>query len=136
MRKMFVVLVEVFVLVLFSESCRDHENKNGMHEILYINNKSGMDLYFEIVDCDTLMSGYDFFKDNSFLIKDNERTKMYKRGGYEQSIKFCSRFCILFFDASLKGIPFDTVWKHEMFDYRKIYTLDQLDSLDWTITVP
>ncbi|WP_148375556.1 MULTISPECIES: hypothetical protein [Butyricimonas] len=131
--KQLVVLLLIFISIL---SCRRPSNKEGRHEILRIRNDSDKDLYYISNYCDSILPIDNFMKDAQTLVKSKSQKKEYELGGFEHDFRFCPYFIILFVDAELKETPYDTIRKYDMVLYRRSYTLEQLDSLNWTVTVP
>ena len=131
--KQIVVLLLIIIGVF---SCREPKNKEGRHEILRIRNNSDKNLYYTQGNCDTLLPTYNFMGQAPAYIKSGSLKKEYMLGGFENDFRFCPFMVLLFVDAELREVPYDTIRKYDMVLYRRIYTLEQLDSLDWTVTVP
>ena len=126
----------VLLLVLLGASSCTPKNKEGQHEILQIRNDSDKDLYYTREMCDTLLPAYNFMGQTPAFIKSKSQIKKYRTGGFEYDFRLCPYLILLFVDAELLEIPYDTIRKYDMVLYRRSYTLEQLDSLDWTVTVP
>ena len=131
--KQLVVLLLIFISIL---SCRRPSNKEGRHEILRIRNDSDKDLFYDRGTCVTLLPIYNFMGQAPAFIKSKSQKKEYELGGFEHDFRFCPFMIFFFVDAELLEIPYDTIRKYNMVLYRRSYTLEQLDSLDWTVTVP
>lgn len=130
--KQAVVLLLIFIGVF---SCKP-QNKEGQHEILRIKNDSDKNLYYTLNRCDSLLPAYNFMGQAPAFIKSKSQVKEYELGGFEYDFRLCPYLILLFVDAELLEIPYDTIRKYDMVLYRRSYTLEQLDSLDWTVTVP
>ena len=137
MRKVIVIVS----LVLFVTGCWEYKNTPSNHQILRICNHSDMDIYFRQGNCE----GEIF--DNYNISATPQVYKIYAhecKNEYSPSFEvdmeyWCKELKIsyVFFDAKiLETIPFDTVFKYNMMLGSKIFTKEQLDSLDWTITYP
>ena len=138
MRKIIVIVS----LVLFLTACRlEYRNTSSNHQVIRICNNSDMDIYFRQGNCEGgIFDSYDI----------SATPQMYKIYAYECKNEYspsfevdmeywCSELKIsyVFFDAKIvETIPFDTVFKYNMMLGSKIFTKEQLDSLDWTITYP
>ena len=137
MRKVIVIVS----LVLFVTGCWEYKNTPSNHQILRICNHSDMDIYFSQGNCEGgIFDNYDI----------SATPQMFKIYAYECKNEYSPSFEIdmeywckelklsyVFFDAKiLETIPFDTVFKYNMMLGSKIFTKEQLDSLDWTITYP
>ena len=139
MRKIIVIVS----LVLFLTACRlEYRNTSSNHQIIRICNNSDMDIYFRQGNCE----GGIFDNVNigtspiDFKIFAYECKKDYSPS-FELDMEYsgCSELKIsyVFFDARIvETIPFDTIFKYNMMLGSKIFTKEQLDSLDWTITYP
>lgn len=137
MRKVIVIVS----LVLFLTGCWEYRNTPSNHQIIRICNNSDMDIYFRQGNCE----GEIF--DNYNISATPQVYKIYAhecKNEYSPSFEvdmeyWCKELKIsyVFFDAKiLETIPFDTVFKYNMMLGSKIFTKEQLDSLDWTITYP
>lgn len=137
MRKVIVIVS----LVLFVTGCWEYRNTPSNHQIIRICNNSDMDIYFRQGNCE----GEIF--DNYNISATPQVYKIYAhecKNEYSPSFEvdmeyWCKELKIsyVFFDAKiLETIPFDTVFKYNMMLGSKIFTKEQLDSLDWTITYP
>ena len=137
MRKVIVIVS----LVLFVTGCWEYRNTPSNHQIIRICNHSDMDIYFRQGNCE----GEIF--DNYNISATPQVYKIYAhecKNEYSPSFEvdmeyWCKELKIsyVFFDAKiLETIPFDTVFKYNMMLGSKIFTKEQLDSLDWTITYP
>ena len=137
MRKVIVIVS----LVLFVTGCWEYRNTPSNHQIIRICNNSDMDIYFRQGNCE----GEIF--DNYNISATPQVYKIYAhecKNEYSPSFEvdmeyWCKELKIsyVFFDAKiLETIPFDTVFKYNMMLRSKIFTKEQLDSLDWTITYP
>ena len=129
-----IVVLLLIIIVFFS--CRKLGNKEGRHEILRIRNNSDKDLYYTLRRCDSLLPIDHFMGEASALVKSKSQEKRYEIGGFEYDFRLCPYLILLFVDAELREVPYDTIRKYDMVLYRRIYTLEQLDSLDWIVTVP
>ena len=100
-----------------------------------------MDIYFRRGNCEGgIFDNYNIsLSPREFKIFAYECKNEY-RESFEADMKYwCKELKIsyVFFDAKiLETIPFDTVFKYNMMLGSKIFTKEQLDSLDWTITYP
>lgn len=138
MRKIIVIVS----LVLFLTACRlEYRNTSSNHQIIRICNNSDMDIYFRQGNCEGgIFDSYDI----SVSPIDNKIFAYECKNEYSPSFEvdmeyWCSELKIsyVFFDAKIvETIPFDTVFKYNMMLGSKIFTKEQLDSLDWTITYP
>ncbi|GKI20953.1 hypothetical protein CE91St19_03550 [Odoribacter laneus] len=137
MRKVIVIVS----LVLFVTGCWEYRNTPSNHQIIRICNNSDMDIYFRQGNCE----GEIF--DNYNISATPQVYKIYAhecKNEYSPSFEvdmeyWCKelKLSYVFFDAKiLETIPFDTVFKYNMMLGSKIFTKEQLDSLDWTITYP
>ena len=128
-------------LVLFLTGCWEYRNTPSNHQIIRICNHSDMDIYFRQGNCE----GEIF--DNYNISATPQVYKIYAhecKNEYSPSFEvdmeyWCKelKLSYVFFDAKiLETIPFDTVFKYNMMLGSKIFTKEQLDSLDWTITYP
>ena len=137
MRKVIVIVS----LVLFVTGCWEYRNTPSNHQIIRICNNSDMDIYFRQGNCE----GEIF--DNYNISATPQVYKIYAhecKNEYSPSFEvdmeyWCKelKLSYVFFDAKiLETIPFDTVFKYNMMLASKIFTKEQLDSLDWTITYP
>ena len=137
MRKVIVIIS----LVLFVTGCWEYKNTPSNHQIIRICNHSDMDIYFRQGNCE----GEIF--DNYNISATPQVYKIYAhecKNEYSPSFEvdmeyWCKelKLSYVFFDAKiLETIPFDTVFKYNMMLGSKIFTKEQLDSLDWTITYP
>ena len=135
MRKVIVIVS----LVLFVTGCWEYRNTPSNHQIIRICNNSDMDIYFRQGNCE----GEIF--DNYNISATPQVYKIYAhecKNEYSPSFEvdmeyWCKelKLSYVFFDAKiLETIPFDTVFKYNMMLGSKIFTKEQLDSLDWTIT--
>ena len=128
-------------LVLFLTGCWEYKNTPSNHQILRICNHSDMDIYFRQGDCEGgIFDNYNIsLSPREFKIFAYECKNEY-RESFEADMKYwCKelKLSYVFFDAKiLETIPFDTVFKYNMMLGSKIFTKEQLDSLDWTITYP
>ena len=137
MRKVIVIVS----LVLFVTGCWEYRNTPSNHQIIRICNNSDMDIYFSQGNCEGgIFDNYDI----------SATPQMFKIYAYECKNEYSPSFEVdmeywckelklsyVFFDAKiLETIPFDTVFKYNMMLGSKIFTKEQLDSLDWTITYP
>ena len=137
MRKVIIIIS----LVLFVTGCWEYKNTPSNHQILRICNYSDMDIYFRRGNCE----GGIF--DNANIASSPVDFKIFAhecKNEYSPSFEvdmeyWCKelKLSYVFFDAKiLETIPFDTVFKYNMMLGSKIFTKEQLDSLDWTITYP
>ena len=137
MRKVIVIVS----LVLFVTGCWEYRNTPSNHQIIRICNHSDMDIYFRQGNCE----GEIF--DNYNISATPQMYKIYAhecKNEYSPSFEvdmeyWCKelKLSYVFFDAKIvETIPFDTVFKYNMMLGSKIFTKEQLDSLDWTITYP
>ena len=137
MRKVIVIVS----LVLFVTGCWEYRNTPSNHQIIRICNHSDMDIYFRQGNCE----GEIF--DNYNISATPQVYKIYAhecKNEYSPSFEvdmeyWCKelKLSYVFFDAKIvETIPFDTVFKYNMMLGSKIFTKEQLDSLDWTITYP
>ena len=137
MRKVIVIVS----LVLFVTGCWEYRNTPSNHQIIRICNNSDMDIYFSQGNCEGgIFDNYDISATpQMFKIYAYECKNEY-RPSFEVDMEYwCKELKIsyVFFDAKiLETIPFDTVFKYNMMLGSKIFTKEQLDSLDWTITYP
>ena len=137
MRKVIIIIS----LVLFVTGCWEYKNTPSNHQIIRICNHSDMDIYFSQGNCEGgIFDNYDI----------SATPQMFKIYAYECKNEYSPSFEIdmeywckelkisyVFYDAKiLETIPFDTVFKYNMMLGSKIFTKEQLDSLDWTITYP
>ncbi len=133
--------VIIISLVLFVTGCWEYKNTPSNHQIIRICNHSDMDIYFSQGNCEGgIFDNYDI----------SATPQMFKIYAYECKNEYSPSFEIdmeywckelkisyVFYDAKiLETIPFDTVFKYNMMLGSKIFTKEQLDSLDWTITYP
>ena len=138
MRKIIVIVS----LVLFLTACRlEYRNTSSNHQIIRICNNSDMDIYFRQGNCEGgIFDSYDI----RVSPIDNKIFAYECKNEYSPSFEvdmeyWCSELKIsyVFFDAKIvETIPFDTIFKYNMMLGSKIFTKEQLDSLDWTITYP
>ena len=134
-------VIVIISLVLFVTGCWEYRNTPSNHQILRICNHSDMDIYFRQGDCEGgIFDNYNIsLSPREFKIFAYECKNEY-RESFEADMKYwCKELKIsyVFFDAKiLETIPFDTVFKYNMMLGSKIFTKEQLDSLDWTITYP
>ena len=134
-------VIVIISLVLFVTGCWEYRNTPSNHQILRICNHSDMDIYFRRGNCEGgIFDNYDI----------SATPQMFKIYAYECKNEYSPSFEIdmeywckelkisyVFYDAKiLETIPFDTVFKYNMMLGSKIFTKEQLDSLDWTITYP
>ena len=137
MRKVIIIIS----LVLFVTGCWEYKNTSSNHQILRICNYSDMDIYFRRGNCE----GGIF--DNANIASSPVDFKIFAhecKNEYSPSFEvdmeyWCKelKLSYVFFDAKIvETIPFDTVFKYNMMLGSKIFTKEQLDSLDWTITYP
>ena len=135
-------VIVIISLVLFVTGCWEYRNTPSNHQILRICNYSDMDIYFRRGNCE----GGIFDNANiasspvDFKIFAHECKNEYSPS-FEVDIEYSGcldpRISYVFFDAKIvETIPFDTVFKYNMMLGSKIFTKEQLDSLDWTITYP
>ncbi|GKI20954.1 hypothetical protein CE91St19_03560 [Odoribacter laneus] len=137
MRKVIVIVS----LVLFVTGCWEYKNTPSNHQILRICNHSDMDIYFSQGNCEGgIFDNYDISATpQMFKIYAYECKNEYSPSFEVDMEYWCKELKIsyVFFDAKiLETIPFDTVFKYNMMLGSKIFTKEQLDSLDWTITYP
>ena len=137
MRKVIVIVS----LVLFVTGCWEYRNTPSNHQILRICNHSDMDIYFSQGNCEGgIFDNYDISATpQMFKIYAYECKNEYSPSFEVDMEYWCKELKIsyVFFDAKiLETIPFDTVFKYNMMLGSKIFTKEQLDSLDWTITYP
>lgn len=137
MRKVIVIIS----LVLFVTGCWEYKNTPSNHQILRICNHSDMDIYFRRGNCEGgIFDNYDISATpQMFKIYAYECKNEYSPSFEVDMEYWCKELKIsyVFFDAKiLETIPFDTVFKYNMMLGSKIFTKEQLDSLDWTITYP
>ena len=123
-------------LILFGLNGCKAKNEPGCHEILRIENKLDIDMYYIWGNCDGGLPSYNFMGQKSALLKSKSQVKDYNLGGFEKDFRYCPSLTLLFVDAKLLDIPYDTIRKNDMVLYRRSYTLEQLDSLNWIVTVP
>ena len=134
-------VIVIISLVLFVTGCWEYRNTPSNHQIIRICNHSDMDIYFRQGNCE----GEIF--DNYNISATPQVYKIYAhecKNEYSPSFEvdmeyWCKelKLSYVFFDAKiLETIPFDTVFKYNMMLGSKIFTKEQLDSLDWTITYP
>ena len=134
-------VIVIISLVLFLTGCWEYKNTPSNHQILRICNYSDMDIYFRRGNCE----GGIF--DNANIASSPVDFKIFAhecKNEYSPSFEidmeyWCKELKIsyVFYDAKiLETIPFDTVFKYNMMLGSKIFTKEQLDSLDWTITYP
>ena len=134
-------VIVIISLVLFVTGCWEYRNTPSNHQILRICNHSDMDIYFRRGNCE----GGIF--DNANIASSPVDFKIFAhecKNEYSPSFEidmeyWCKELKIsyVFYDAKiLETIPFDTVFKYNMMLGSKIFTKEQLDSLDWTITYP
>ena len=134
-------VIVIISLVLFVTGCWEYRNTPSNHQIIRICNHSDMDIYFRRGNCEGgIFDNYDI----------SVTPQVYKVYAYECKNEYSPSFEVdmeywckelkisyVFFDAKiLETIPFDTVFKYNMMLGSKIFTKEQLDSLDWTITYP
>ena len=137
MRKVIVIVS----LVLFVTGCWEYKNTPSNHQILRICNHSDMDIYFSQGNCEGgIFDNYDISATpQMFKIYAYECKNEYSPSFEVDMEYWCKELKIsyVFFDAKiLETIPFDTVFKYNMMLGSKIFTKEQLDSLDLTITYP
>ena len=137
MRKVIVIVS----LVLFVTGCWEYRNTPSNHQIIRICNHSDMDIYFSQGNCEGgIFDNYDISATpQMFKIYAYECKNEYSPSFEVDMEYWCKELKIsyVFFDAKiLETIPFDTVFKYNMMLGSKIFTKEQLDSLDWTITYP
>ena len=137
MRKVIVIVS----LVLFVTGCWEYKNTPSNHQILRICNHSDMAIYFSQGNCEGgIFDNYDISATpQMFKIYAHECKNEYSPSFEVDMEYWCKELKIsyVFFDAKiLETIPFDTVFKYNMMLGSKIFTKEQLDSLDWTITYP
>ena len=137
MRKVIVIVS----LVLFVTGCWEYRNTPSNHQIIRICNNSDMDIYFSQGNCEGgIFDNYDISATpQMFKIYAYECKNEYSPSFEVDMEYWCKELKIsyVFFDAKiLETIPFDTVFKYNMMLGSKIFTKEQLDSLDWTITYP
>ena len=137
MRKVIVIIS----LVLFLTGCWEYRNTPSNHQIIRICNHSDMDIYFSQGNCEGgIFDNYDISATpQMFKIYAYECKNEYSPSFEVDMEYWCKELKIsyVFYDAKiLETIPFDTVFKYNMMLGSKIFTKEQLDSLDWTITYP
>ena len=137
MRKVIIIIS----LVLFVTGCWEYKNTPSNHQILRICNHSDMDIYFSQGNCEGgIFDNYDISATpQMFKIYAYECKNEYSPSFEVDMEYWCKELKIsyVFYDAKiLETIPFDTVFKYNMMLGSKIFTKEQLDSLDWTITYP
>ena len=137
MRKVIIIIS----LVLFVTGCWEYKNTPSNHQIIRICNHSDMDIYFSQGNCEGgIFDNYDISATpQMFKIYAHECKNEYSPSFEVDMEYWCKELKIsyVFFDAKiLETIPFDTVFKYNMMLGSKIFTKEQLDSLDWTITYP
>ena len=137
MRKVIVIIN----LVLFLTGCWEYRNTPSNHQIIRICNHSDMDIYFRRGNCEGgIFDNYDISATpQMFKIYAYECKNEYSPSFEVDMEYWCKELKIsyVFYDAKiLETIPFDTVFKYNMMLGSKIFTKEQLDSLDWTITYP
>ena len=134
-------VIVIINLVLFLTGCWEYRNTPSNHQIIRICNHSDMDIYFSQGNCEGgIFDNYNIsLSPREFKIFAYECKNEY-RESFEADMKYwCKELKIsyVFYDAKiLETIPFDTVFKYNMMLGSKIFTKEQLDSLDWTITYP
>ena len=126
---------------MFVTGCWEYKNTPSNHQILRICNHSDMDIYFSQGNCEGgIFDNYDISATpQMFKIYAYECKNEYSPSFEVDMEYWCKELKIsyVFFDAKiLETIPFDTVFKYNMMLGSKIFTKEQLDSLDWTITYP
>ena len=137
MRKVIVIVS----LVLFVTGCWEYRNTPSNHQIIRICNNSDMDIYFRQGNCEgEIFDNYNISATPQvYKIYAHECKNEYSPS-FEVDLEYwCKelKLSYVFFDAKiLETIPFDTVFKYNMMLGSKIFTKEQLDSLDWTITYP
>ncbi|WP_418535687.1 hypothetical protein [Odoribacter laneus] len=138
MRKIIVIVS----LVLFLTACRlEYRNTSSNHQIIRICNNSDMDIYFRQGNCEGgIFDNADIATSPVYFKIFARECKNEYRESFEVDMEYwCSELKIsyVFFDAKIvETIPFDTIFKYNMMLGSKIFTKEQLDSLDWTITYP
>ena len=138
MRKVVVIVS----LVLFLTACRlEYRNTSSNHQIIRICNNSDMDIYFRQGNCEGgIFDNADIATSPVYFKIFARECKNEYRESFEVDMEYwCSELKIsyVFFDAKIvETIPFDTIFKYNMMLGSKIFTKEQLDSLDWTITYP
>ena len=137
MRKVIVIVS----LVLFVTGCWEYRNTPSNHQIIRICNNSDMDIYFRQGNCEgEIFDNYNISATPQvYKIYAHECKKEYSPSFEVDMEYWCKelKLSYVFFDAKiLETIPFDTVFKYNMMLGSKIFTKEQLDSLDWTITYP
>ena len=137
MRKVIIIIS----LVLFVTGCWEYKNTPSNHQIIRICNHSDMDIYFSQGNCEGgIFDNYDISATpQMFKIYAHECKNEYSPSFEVDMEYWCKelKLSYVFFDAKiLETIPFDTVFKYNMMLGSKIFTKEQLDSLDWTITYP
>ena len=138
MRKVIVIIS----LVLFVTGCWEYKNTPSNHQILRICNHSDMDIYFRRGNCEGgIFDNYDISATPQVYKVYAYTCKNAYSPSFEVDIEYSGclepRISYVFFDAKiLETIPFDTVFKYNMMLGSKIFTKEQLDSLDWTTTYP
>jgi hypothetical protein len=78
------------------------------------------------------------YKSKVTLIKAKGKNKYtIVHGCFEEYFEFSNKCYLFLWDIDmLKNIPKDTIRKYNIYSHRIELTLEQLDSLDWTVTVP
>ena len=137
MRKVIVIIS----LVLFLTGCWEYRNTPSNHQIIRICNHSDMDIYFRRGNCEGgIFDNYDISVTPQVYKVYAYKCKNEYSPSFEVDMEYwCKELKIsyVFYDAKiLETIPFDTVFKYNMMLGSKIFTKEQLDSLDWTITYP
>ena len=101
-----------------------------------------MDIYFRRGNCEGgIFDNYDISVTPQVYKVYAYKCKNAYSPSFEVDIEYSGcldlRISYVFFDAKIvETIPFDTVFKYNMMLGSKIFTKEQLDSLDWTITYP
>ena len=135
-------VIVIISLVLFLTGCWEYRNTPSNHQIIRICNHSDMDIYFRRGNCEGgIFDNYDISVTPQVYKVYAYKCKNAYSPSFEVDIEYSGcldlRISYVFFDAKIvETIPFDTVFKYNMMLGSKIFTKEQLDSLDWTITYP
>lgn len=111
-------VLSILISLLIS-GCVKYKNEPGRHEILRINNNSDKDLYYTEGTCEGELTGYNFVGQLPAFIKRNDYVKKYQLGGFESDFRYCPYLYLLFVDAELLKVPYDTIHKYKMILYKR-----------------
>lgn len=130
----------IFFMILIISSCVvKYANTADRHQILQICNNLDKDVYFDYGGSGGSILRCNFVANPSLLVKAKKCTKDYDFSGFEAFFEAYpeQKLYVNFFDPEvIATIPFDTIQKYDMILGRKGYTKEQLDSLDWTVSIP